>query len=164
MWKKDSAVTLNPNLTPSQTPNGDSPLARDWESSPVTRKVSIVGSALELEGTVRGAEDILLQGKLKGRVELPRNTFTVGIEGFLEGDVFAQVVIVEGAVRGNINATERVVLHRSGQLFGNVTCERVMIEEGARVNGSIDMSVSESRQEKAPAAADEDDTENSLTH
>jgi cytoskeletal protein CcmA (bactofilin family) len=135
MWKKES----------SSTPETTTPTAWSPECSGPARKPTHIGEGSELEGTIRGRDDILLNGRLTGKVELPENCVTVGIQGSVEGDIWAKVVIVEGAVKGNIRAEERVVLHRSAQLVGNIKCERVTVEDGARVNGAIDMSVETQR-------------------
>lgn len=167
MWKRDALQPISSSTlsTPPVTAT-----EKDWDNGTTpARRVSVFGNAIELEGTIRGEDDVLLYGKLKGRVELPRNSVTIGVEGFLEGDIYAQIVIIEGAVKGNVRATERVVLHRTGQLLGNISCERVMVEEGARVNGSIDMApAQEFRADRATttstAAEEEVEDEESLTH
>jgi len=157
MWKKEN----------SQMPNNSSQFSaepvREWDAAPKSKKVSTFGNAIQLEGIVRGEDDVILNGRLRGKIELPKNSVTVGLEGYLEGDVLAQVVIVEGAVHGNIKASERVILHRTAQLLGNISCEKVTVEEGARVNGSIDMSAPE-RTAVEVAPAEEDSEDNSLTH
>ena len=163
MWKKEPVINSN------NSNNFTSEPPREWESdTPVkSRKVSIFGNAIQLEGIVRGEDDVMLNGKLRGKIELPKNTVTVGLEGYLEGDVLAEVVTIEGVVKGNIKASERVILRRSAQILGNISCEKIIVEEGARVNGAIDMSAPEQPIRVAspgPAPEVEETEESSLTH
>ena len=164
MWKRE---TMGPDSALNSRPELIRDSIKDWEVGPSPKKVSVLGSAIQLEGVIRGEDDILLHGKIKGRIELPKNSVTIGVEGFLEGDIFAQVVVLEGAVKGNIRATERVILHSSAQLIGNISCDRMTIEEGAKINGTIDMApnVKESRREESITANEElIDNEEAISH
>jgi len=164
MWKRDA---ISPHSPMSSSTSAGPESMKEWEVGSSPKKTSVFGAAIQLEGIIRGEDDIILQGRVKGRVDLPGNTVTIGVEGFLEGDVFAQVVIVEGAVKGNIRAGERVVFHRTAQLMGNISCDRVTIEEGARINGSIDMAPLKEVRPEPPmsVSADEElDSEDSLSH
>lgn len=144
MWKKDTTSMPENTWTPES-------------SSAPSKKATHFGDGTELEGVIRGRDDILLNGKLTGKIELPENSVTVGIQGSVEGDIWAKVVIVEGGVKGNIRAEERVILHRSAQLVGNIKCERVSVEEGARVNGAIDMTMESRKPEVREVVAEEEE-------
>lgn len=161
MWKKEPVInTSNNNNMPAEP-------IREWESDAPSRskKVSILGNAVQLEGVLRGEDDVVLNGKLRGRIELPKNALTIGLEGCLEGEILAEVVTVEGAVKGDIKASERVILRRTAQILGNISCEKIIMEEGARVNGAIDMSAPEQMTRVAAQAPETDDVEESaLAH
>jgi cytoskeletal protein CcmA (bactofilin family) len=46
---------------------------------------------------------------------------------------------VEGEVDGNVFAREQAILRQSGSIRGNITAPRVILEDGSRFKGSIDM-------------------------
>ena len=160
MWKREPVMTNSPAISLSATTHD----TKEWDVGTTPKKTSVLGSSIKLEGVITGEDDVMLQGRVKGRIDLPNNTVTVGVEGFLEGDVMAQVVIVEGAVKGNIRARERVILHQTAQLIGNITCDRVSIEEGAKVNGSIDMAPRDARSEAKIIPDAELENEETLSH
>jgi len=166
MWKREAMGPHSPLISNPSTGFEDKKV---WDVESTPKKLSVFGAAIQLEGIIRGEDDVLLNGKIKGRIELPGNTVTIGVEGFLEGDIFAQVVVVEGAVKGNIRASERVIFHSTAQLVGNVSSDRMSIEEGARINGSIDMApTKESRKEPHLSVVQnehsDEEEEESLSH
>jgi cytoskeletal protein CcmA (bactofilin family) len=48
-------------------------------------------------------------------------------------------VRIDGEVKGDIEGLERVVICASGEVQGNLTAPRVVLEDGGRFKGSIDM-------------------------
>jgi cytoskeletal protein CcmA (bactofilin family) len=64
---------------------------------------------------------------------------TIGQSARVDADVRATRVLVLGTVRGNIAATARVELGASSHVTGNITAETLVLVEGARFQGRIDM-------------------------
>ena len=112
-------------------------------SNPSSGKPALLGRSLTMEGTVSGAEDLLIEGKMKGTVNLRDNAVVVGRHGRVEGDIYARVITVEGEVVGNLHGTERASILQSGFVKGNVAAPRVLVEDGARLKGSIDVDSKE---------------------
>jgi cytoskeletal protein CcmA (bactofilin family) len=63
----------------------------------------------------------------------------------VNGDVQAREVVLEGSVRGNLSARERVRIATTGKLEGDVAAERLVVEEGAHVAGRVDAGAGEAR-------------------
>jgi cytoskeletal protein CcmA (bactofilin family) len=79
---------------------------------------------------------------------------TVGEKGRVEADIEAASIMVAGVVKGNLNGADRVVLHQSGRVEGNIVAKSVILENGCRFKGSIDMEGDAgSRVPARPAAA-----------
>jgi cytoskeletal protein CcmA (bactofilin family) len=68
---------------------------------------------------------------------------TVGRNGKVKADVFGRVVVIEGEVDGNVFAQEQAILKQSGAIRGNITAPRVVLEDGSRFKGTIDMEPKE---------------------
>jgi cytoskeletal protein CcmA (bactofilin family) len=68
---------------------------------------------------------------------------TVGSDGDVEGEIHARQVVVGGRVRGDVRASERAELTSSGAVEGSVQAPKVVIAEGARLEGSVAMSPGE---------------------
>ena len=116
-----------------------SPRARPAPVSGARREAAIIGPSIQLDGDLRGQEDLLIEGEVNGTVQLRNNSLTVGSQGKVKAHVYAKEIHVEGMVEGDLFASERVSIRRSAQVRGNITSPRVILEEGARFKGSIEM-------------------------
>lgn len=96
-----------------------------------------IGRSISIQGQLTGNEDLVIEGQVKGRIELPSNQLTIGPEGRVEAEVHAQSVIVVGKIRGDVQATERVQIQSTGVVEGDVTAPRIAVEEGAVLEGTI---------------------------
>lgn len=109
--------------------------------------VAHIGKSVLIRGELSGSEDLYLDGEVEGSIELHDHNLTIGPHGRVRANVQARDVVVHGKVDGNINGTERVELKRSAVLVGDVTTQRIVIEDGAYFKGSIDI-----KKEAKPAA------------
>ena len=98
-----------------------------------------MGQSLVITGELVGGEDLTLDGKVHGKVSLPEHVLTVGANAKIEAEVVAKVVIVLGAVRGNVTAKEKFELRAGGTMDGQLVAPRVAMAEGATFNGKIEM-------------------------
>ena len=104
-----------------------------------TRSTAMIGPSIEIKGTVTGDEDLVIQGKVEGTVELGSHQVTVGQSGKVNADISAKVVNIDGEVSGDLTGGEKVVISKSGHVRGNIVAPRVTLEDGAVFKGSIDM-------------------------
>lgn len=100
---------------------------------------AVIGSSINIKGEVAGDEDLVIEGRVEGSVELDQNTVTVGPDGDVTADITARIVTVEGHVEGDLTADEQIVLRSSAQVEGDITAPRVVLEDGARFRGGVDM-------------------------
>jgi len=100
---------------------------------------AVIGRSIEINGDVRGNEDLRIEGDVSGTVELRNSNLTIGKEGKVRADVYAKSVTVDGTTEGDLYASERIVVHISANVRGNITAPKVGIEEGAKFKGSIEM-------------------------
>jgi len=115
------------------------------------RPMAALGSSIAFKGDLGGDEDLRIDGRIEGAVQLPQHELTIGESGRVQAQIFARSVVVHGRVTGNVTATERVELQATGAVDGDIRAPRLVVAEGAVVNGAIVMSEAE------PAAAPEDD-------
>ena len=76
---------------------------------------------------------------MNGTVQLKSNSLTIGPQGKVRADVYAQSIIVDGFMEGDLYGSERVAIRKSAQVRGNVTSPRVSLEDGAKFKGAIEM-------------------------
>jgi len=145
MWKKDEAPE-----TPEASPRQEKP----GRSEPPPRQATI-GRSIAIKGEVTGNEDLLIEGTVDGSVDLTEHTVTVGKEGEVKASIKGRVVTVEGSVVGDLKAEERVVLRSSARVEGDIVSPRVVLDDGARFRGGVDMGEEpiRSRPVAGPSAA-----------
>lgn len=100
---------------------------------------AVIGASIHVDGTLRGEEDLLIEGKVNGTVELQKNSVTIGSTGEVTADVVAHTIFVDGRMDGSLVASERVVIRKSARIKGSIAAPRVSLEDGAQFHGSIDM-------------------------
>jgi len=101
--------------------------------------VANVGQSVVFKGELSGDEDLAVEGRIEGRIDLPEHRLTIGEHGRAQAEIQAKTVIVLGHVVGNVLATERCEVHASGVVEGDIHAPRLVIEEGAVVNGAVRM-------------------------
>jgi cytoskeletal protein CcmA (bactofilin family) len=146
VWKKsDDPPAHHPEPTPAPRPVATSAPA-PAPSSPAPAEAprrsgtsATIGPSIFIKGDLSGEEDLVIEGRVEGKVDLKQNNVTVGKNGRVRADVFGKVVIVEGEVDGNVFAHEQAILRQAGAIRGNITSPRVVLEDGSRFKGSIDM-------------------------
>jgi cytoskeletal protein CcmA (bactofilin family) len=100
---------------------------------------AMIGAKVKVNGDIISSEDLLVEGEVNGTITLSDNELVIGGAGKVQANVSAKTVRIEGEVRGDIEGKERVIICASGDVQGNVTSPRVMLEDGGRFKGSIDM-------------------------
>ena len=101
---------------------------------------SVIGSSIVIDGEISGDEGLIVQGTIKGRVQVSGGVF-VENSGQLEADVEAESVEVGGSLIGNVVANSRVEIKAEGKIVGDVKSPRILIADGALFKGNIDMDV-----------------------
>ena len=101
---------------------------------------TVIGSSIVIDGEISGDEDLVIQGTVKGRISLKESLFVEG-SGVIEADIETANVEVSGQVTGNIAASDKVELKADCKVVGDIKAPRVVIEDGARFSGSIEMDV-----------------------
>lgn len=109
---------------------------------------SVVSSGLTIKGEISGTEDLLVEGRIEGPINLTGHNLTVGTGGKIKANVTAREVVVHGEVTGNLAASDRVEIKKEGSMTGDLKTGRIVIEEGAKFKGSIEIL----QREKAASA------------
>jgi cytoskeletal protein CcmA (bactofilin family) len=118
------------------------------------RAATRIGPSVAIRGTVKGGEDLHLEGRVDGEILAPKNRVVIGKGGKIKADVHASVIEVQGEVRGDLSGSERVVVSATGNVNGNIKAPRVSLENGAQFKGSIDMDPAEAPVVAKPAASE----------
>ena len=103
------------------------------------QKMANIGKSISIKGDLTGNEDLVLEGTVEGKVELPNNQLTIGANGVVRAEIQAKCVVVVGKVTGNIHGSERIEIQATGVVDGDVSAPRLVVAEGAVLNGAIEM-------------------------
>lgn len=107
-------------------------------------RAAVIGPRIRINGDVSGDEDLVIEGSVEGKVSLGDHRVDIGPSGQVKADIEAKVVKIDGVVEGDVNAGEKVIISRSGNVRGNIVAPRMTLEDGAKFKGSIDMDPGES--------------------
>jgi len=116
------------------------PPPRIDEALPIrSENVSVIGPTLVFKGELAADEDLVIEGQVEGTIAHHKKDLTVGKQGRVKADLHANSVIVEGQLVGDIYGEKVVTLAGSSNVTGNIFSRRIVIEDGAIFNGTIDM-------------------------
>jgi cytoskeletal protein CcmA (bactofilin family) len=107
--------------------------------APKTGEFAHIGKSVVIKGEVSGSEDLYVDGSVEGKIELRNHSLTVGPNGNIRADVTAKSVVIQGKLDGSVNASDRVELRKAAVVNGDVTTQRIAIEEGAFLKGKVDI-------------------------
>jgi cytoskeletal protein CcmA (bactofilin family) len=133
--------------------------ARPARAAPPTTKEATmdphvnIGQSIQIKGELTGNEDLTIEGKVDGKVDLKDHNLTIGSNGRIEAQISAKTVVVIGEVVGDITAQDKVEVAATGSLKGNIVAPRVVLADGARFKGSIDMDGKSAAQRSVHGAA-----------
>jgi cytoskeletal protein CcmA (bactofilin family) len=81
---------------------------------------------------------IRIEGKVQGNIRAGK-AVVVGKDGVVDGDIFTQDAVIAGRVKGVIRAESRLEIQASSQIEGEIIAARMQLEEGAMLNGTVQM-------------------------
>jgi cytoskeletal protein CcmA (bactofilin family) len=98
-----------------------------------------LGSSVSVKGDLCGSEDLTVDGRVEGRIELPDHALTIGPNANIQADIAARIVTVFGSVVGRITARDKVEIRRGGSLEGQLASACIAIQDGAHFCGNVEM-------------------------
>lgn len=149
------ANTPNTYQYGSETTQAQSRVVTDSES--IARDIKegrlsgFVGHGTTLTGDTNFQMMLRVDGHLTGTVSSDGGTLIVGTNGQVDANVSVSVATINGAVNGDIIATEKIQLGRTARVIGNIATPRLVIEEGAVFEGGCNMLKARENQEKQAA-------------
>ena len=112
------------------------------QARPVRSKnVSVIGPTLVFKGELSADEDLVIEGHIEGTIVHHKKHLTIGKQGRVKADIHASSVIIEGELIGDIHSEGIVSLAEGADVRGNIECGRIVMQDGARFKGKIDMGV-----------------------
>jgi cytoskeletal protein CcmA (bactofilin family) len=141
MWNRD-AVSRSEE---GQQPKASVPTTPG--SQPEERRVlAWVGKSVVFKGSVISLEDMTIDGRVEGSIELRDHALTIGPDAHIHADIVARTVTVLGMVTGRITAHGTVEIRETGSVEGDITSPRLAMTDGAILRGRVDTGSRDSEQ------------------
>src|SRR5438270_3558738 len=115
-------------------------LMANGDVSTERRMSAWVGKALLIQGKIISTENLTIDGRVEGTIELGDHSLTIGAGASVAADLVAQTIVISGEVTGNVNATVKVDLHASAAVHGDVSTPLIAMADGAVVTGRLDVA------------------------
>lgn len=100
---------------------------------------TVIGKSVVIRGDLSGNEDLYMDGDIEGTITLPEARLTVGPNARVRADIQARDVVVFGNLTGNVSAAGRVDLRESALVNGDITANRLSIEESVILKGKVEL-------------------------
>lgn len=111
---------------------------------------AFIDQGSSFEGKLSFKDTVRIDGQFSGEIT-SENTLVVGESGVIEANIRSQTVIVSGTIHGNVSAAKRVVMHKTARVDGDVETPSVVMEEGAVLNGRLNMASAGSKKPQLKA-------------
>ncbi len=98
----------------------------------------VIGRGLFIKGELHGEEDLIIEGRVEGEISLKKH-LVIEQTGVILADIQTENITIKGEMRGNMAATDKVEIHASAHVVGDIIAPRVVIEDGAKFKGHIEM-------------------------
>jgi cytoskeletal protein CcmA (bactofilin family) len=108
----------------------------------ITSGTSIIAAGTELNGDLFSRQALRIDGCINGDINCAEK-LVVGPDGLVKGNISAKQVIVMGSIKGNIYATDLLVLKGKARMDGNIKTAMLTIEQEVTFNGSCNMDAIE---------------------
>ena len=100
---------------------------------------TLIGPNTVIEGAIYSEGALRVDGHINGDITFPvedKSIIAVGASGDVIGNIISGTVIVQGSVKGNIEA-ERVHIYPTGQVLGDITYYDLIVDAGSEVVGRL---------------------------
>jgi len=102
--------------------------------------INMISANTRLEGKIFFDDVCRIHGTLIGEIHAaPGSTLILEETGVIEGNVYADTLMINGYIQGNVISSSKVLISASGRLIGSVKTPQLKLEPGAFFEGSCNM-------------------------
>lgn len=109
---------------------------------------TVIAKGTTIEGKFQCGENVRLDGAIHGEVKVDKR-FVMGEGSYVQGNINARDAAIKGKIKGDVHVKEALHLMETAVIEGNITAKTMIVEEGARYNGSCKIG----EMQTAPAGA-----------
>ncbi|HYH13516.1 MAG TPA: polymer-forming cytoskeletal protein [Thermomicrobiales bacterium] len=120
----------------------DAPAATDTFG--VSESASVIDRHSEFDGTYSTDRDLRIEGRARGKLSC-QGTLHVAQGATVNAEIEAEQVVVAGVLEGTVTCRTRLQIMPSGDLKGRISTPSLVINEGARYEGQMEMPTQNTR-------------------
>ena len=98
-----------------------------------------ISNLIFIVGDINAEADLIINGKVKGNVEIKNHSFFLGPSGRLQGKIHGLNVRIRGQMKGEIKATGKVEITLEAKFEGKINCKSISVEKGAYFQADVDL-------------------------
>jgi len=106
---------------------------------PLAPGVTRLGSTVVLTGDIEAHEDLLVEGRVHGKITVPSGTLTVAKGAKVEAEIRVRSFVLHGELKGTVRAGEKTLIAETAEMTGDIVTPKITIANGARFSGGIRM-------------------------
>lgn len=99
---------------------------------------TVIGPSVKVEGNFKSDGDVTVNGSVQGSLETTRD-LKVGDTAKIKAEIKANNLFLKGEIRGNVFCSEKAHLSGTAKVLGNITTKKLVVEDGAQINGKCSM-------------------------
>lgn len=99
---------------------------------------TIIGPSIKVKGNFHGQGNIIIEGEVEGSVKTD-NHLLIGSKANISANISAKSAKIGGRVTGDLIISGFLELDSTAIINGNVQCEQISVEKGAKLNGNCSM-------------------------
>src|SRR5439155_1442764 len=93
-----------------------------------TNTKNVLGTDVELKGTLRFSGELTFDGKLEGDIN-SEGSLHLGDNAMVKGNINVNSVVLRGKINGNVTAREKIDIKTKTELFGDIRAPKLVMEE-----------------------------------
>jgi cytoskeletal protein CcmA (bactofilin family) len=108
-------------------------------SHKLSNEKTVIGKDISIEGNISGREHMVIDGSVKGNIEMETHNFTLGPAGKVEGEIHACNISISGQMKGNIKTPGKIEITKEADFQGDILAKSIAVENGAFFKGSVEL-------------------------
>jgi cytoskeletal protein CcmA (bactofilin family) len=100
-------------------------------------RVSQISPTSVIQGDITGREDFVVRGQVRGKIALPENDLLLEEGSRVEAEARVRNIRIRGEFVGNVTASGKVVIEKTGRMRGDLSAGVISVEDGAQFKGSV---------------------------
>ncbi len=110
------------------------------EDGVIHEEKTSISNSTSIIGNIKAKEHLIINGTIKGNVEITNYNFFLGPSGRIEGEVQAQNVRIRGYMKGEIKAKGKVEITKEADFSGKIESKSISVDSGAYFNASVNLN------------------------